>query len=827
MCVYIGVLPLHIRAQNAAVLIRKKSSTTIFEAFEVQAPIADVMSIPGKLKRYYPGPAIEVPNSVANDVDFIEEISSFLTQMDTEEFEQAVATTRKGGSKVHDVRDSANPNYFVQLFFGILRGMGREVEPRRVAKRIADEVLWKDARKPWRRSPIWLIIRVAIQTSLDSNLLYKHFMAFYYAEILSQCQQHDVFSSDLLYTMRVKMGGRVYKVKDSIPDFVVDKAKVAAEGIEEVLQRRWTKVQGEQIQAPEWDVSTFNVDAAKEQTLPNSRPYLNQVFQGRSSQKPPSNFTPNHHLRLENVNNFTLYAGEALAKAFSEDKHIALFDFESSVYKHLSEWTSSNLQSASDASITIFSCFHQYLTAAQSHYTADVADQSIMILTLMKLWVAIDELATYQCPLLRNFSPELPKDMLDSLLLHTSQHIEQARAVQQYLCARHNRSSAATNGIFSGCISNQSFSIQYFRQSSSLRSLKSAIERDAQHKRDDKKRELEEKNGEHARLEYQASHLSHEYIDQLSEGNRQSNHSGSCQRCAIERERDSLKIAVHEWPLPADRLEAEAVVFELERPAVFTVWRDATYQILRDLGVSTSPRTIKPPVTLEGYVDLCPWLTIPSGISARVIMASSTRSFVDSHYSEKSIPTDDNQICVNNGLKYQLYDVSNRHWVVGSCDRVQFTQYGTLKLPENSSYRYLQYALEGTAHTSNTVLANQFDCPEDVTLHEHIAFGTLRSGPRLQWMNILRGLEENILTFSSGEVNLLHTQSAWQIGPLAGDGRREWHEDLLNSEYGTMLISESMVRLDRIRANWLEATSVSTSGTSPTSTLLLDTLTSD
>jgi hypothetical protein len=801
-------LPLYIRAQNAAVLIRKKASTTNFEVFEVQASTGEVMSTPGKLVRHYPGPAMELPNSVAEDVNFIAEISNFLAHMDTEELKEARATTQRAGSEVDEKRDSANPNYFIQLFFAILRGMGEVVDPPRAVKRIADEVLWKNAGKPWRRSPIWLIIRVAIQTSLDSRLAYKHFMAFYHAEVLSQCITHD-FSSDLLYAMRVKMVRRLFKLKDSAPKYVIDAGTSAAEAAQSVLQKRWNQVQASQTRASKWSLSAFDPITTTNQTLLKSRKYLEKVFQGRSSQELHSHFAPSHRPQLESITEFAVYADGKLASAFSVDKDIALFGFETSVFEHLANWTSRNMHNTTNACKTIFSCFQQYLAAASSYYTVDAGDQSIMILTLMRLWMGIDQLTTSGCPLLLNFSPEIATNMLNKLLLRTSLHINQARIIQQHLRSRHRQTVRSNQSIFSDEASMQCFGVQYFRQSSHLQSLKLTIESDAQKKRDEKLKELKEKNEEHTKIDKEAKEMTHDFFTNYR-GRRV--HNWHCDRCKVEATRDEMQIQLHEWPLPSGQLDAELVVFELQRPEAFTIWRDATYIILRDLGSTRCDNGCNAYINLESYDDLHQWLLVPAGIQPRVGLASTTKPFTKAHYSSAKLKATEDRVCVKNALKFRLYDKENNMWASGPFGDASFTKFGTFELSTNSSYQHLRYALEDTRHSSNQVLADQCDCPQGLSLHEHIAFGTLRSGSQLQWMNIVRGLEENILTFHAEEVKLLHTQAAWQIGPLAPNGSREWHTELDNPEFGKLLISQSRQLLKQVEANWLEATSLSLVG---------------
>lgn len=804
------VLALHIRAQNAAVIVRKQSDFTIFEVFEVQAPNASVMSTPGKLIRHYPGPAVKVPATTVGDVDFITELSNFLTQMDTEYFEEATPTTRKAGSNVEEDREMIDPSYFTQLFLGILRGMGEVFDPPRVVKRVADEVLWKDAAKPWRRSPIWLIIRVALQTSLESTLSYKHFMVYHHVYTLSLCRKRKDFSSELLFSMRAKMARRLYKVKDTAPAFVTAAASSAVKATQTVLQDRWGKIQTDQGTCPEWNPSVFDIQAATRQSLTKSRGYLEDIFKGRSSQQPRSTFIPKHLLRLENTNEFVRYTkGKlTLSKLFQADKHIALFDFEASVHKHLTSWTNANRSDATGACRIMTSCFQQYLVAARSYYIVDIADQSIMILTLMRIWMAIDQLATSQCPLMLDFSPEIPEDILESLLLHTSMHIEQARIIQQHLRSRHARASPSNPSIFSEQVTPQSFAVRYFQQSSRLRSLKSTIESNARAKRDEKVRELKRKNEEHARLTRQAEQLNHFHHESQKKQDRRR----ECERCRIEQTRKKLKIQLHEWPLPDRQFDAESVVFELERPEPFTIWRDTTYEILCDLGSAVRGGSCTPHLNLESYDGLKPWLSKLDGIPPRIMLASTTKPFTKAHYLNTKIPATEDRVCVNNGLQYKLYDKRDRSWATAPFSGVTVAKFGTLKLPLNSSYQHLYYALEGTKHSSNQVIAGQYGCPKDLSLHEHIAYGTLRSGARLQWMNIIRGLEENILTFSSEEVELLHTQAAWQMGSLRDDGSREWHHELNDPNFGELLISVSRRMLKRVEANWLEARVLSTIG---------------
>jgi len=109
---------------------------------------------------------------------------------------------------------SHNSRYITQLLIMILHGMGKEAKVNRITKRVADEVCWYSARNPWRRSPLWLVLRVAIQTTTDSRDTYKAFMVFFQAGLLRLFLGHGL-SSELLHAARVKTSRRVYELGPS------------------------------------------------------------------------------------------------------------------------------------------------------------------------------------------------------------------------------------------------------------------------------------------------------------------------------------------------------------------------------------------------------------------------------------------------------------------------------------------------------------------------------------------------------------------------------------------------------------------------------------
>ena len=106
------------------------------------------------------------------------------------------------------------------------------------------------------------------------------------------------------------------------------------------------------------------------------------------------------------------------------------------------------------------------------------------------------------------------------------------------------------------------------------------------------------------------------------------------------------------------------------------------------------------------------------------------------------------------------------------------------------SCRLHRYA-NATSHTSNGVLAAQAECPDDLSPSEFIAFGHLRSGGLLQWLNILQELRSRTLNFRRHDVHLLFAQAASQVGPLdLNTAEWVWHQELQESSFCSALLDE-------------------------------------
>ncbi|MCJ1392993.1 hypothetical protein MMC18_005865 [Xylographa bjoerkii] len=815
------ILPLHIRCQNAGIIIRRTSEEYAFEMFEISPTNEAVIGTKGRLRRCFPGPAMAIGQGRIADASFLDPIVDLLVKLDFETPHEALPTVRKAGSKVVEIRDTVHPRFVTEMLTGILRAIGRPLNAHRIYKHTRDDVLWKNALTPWRRSPLWLFVRVALQTSLmcsetqEIHLRYKSFMLFFMTRILDSALEASV-PSDILFCMTAKISRRALKFT------VVDKTswwlhvENSIQLTQEKLVGRWKSVQNHQDRLKmheNWLGSPRKFLADTKLKLSCLKPYLAKMT-GR-----PTTLVTSHDFTLDCIPRISQRGSELpeLSLLREENKsqiYLSLADLEFWTEQSLSEWLVLN-QANTNSCMALAKLINDYMSEASSVYKDAPEDISLMILTTMELWVALDKCALHHCELLYDYDPGFPASVFEPLLLPGKPQMARLNEVEQHLERRRASAKAGFPSIFRSVDADESFSVRFYRQSPNHQELRRKIEAEATIERSQKLAELETKREKYQNLMSQSEGMSCEFFPQWRKGRSTSEHSSSCSKCNLKSTANALTINVHEWPLPDKDLQAMAAVFELDVPHAVSRWRDTTHGILVDmlspgLNALVAHRGARraPWGAHQDYDGLRRYVRTQAG---RLGLRSENKPFVSSHYRFKKVYlASETSICVNNGLDYALYDSRKSKWTEELLGCIDVREQCTLKL-QKGPYTELQYAVTNTTHTSNDVIAQQSECPEALTLHEFYAFGTLRSGHRLQWRNIARELVAHDLNFNRDETYTLVTQMAWQAGP-SGTGRvcRESHVDLEEDKYGNSLLSVLDKATGAIEGNWQGASAART-----------------
>lgn len=138
----------------------------------------------GRLIRTFPGEAIVCPWDLVLDEPFRHEFCEFVSKLHEEnvhDFQNSVDTiVLPGHPPKADPLDSEHPGMVTDLLANILAPRGKVLPGGALTKRTREECFYAGAGHPWRRTPFWIVIRVAIAHTLshifqpeDSRTQYK------------------------------------------------------------------------------------------------------------------------------------------------------------------------------------------------------------------------------------------------------------------------------------------------------------------------------------------------------------------------------------------------------------------------------------------------------------------------------------------------------------------------------------------------------------------------------------------------------------------------------------------------------------------------------
>jgi hypothetical protein len=230
---------------------------------------------------------------------------------------------------------------------------------------------------------------------------------------------------------------------------------------------------------------------------------------------------------------------------------ISLYDFETWVQERLPIWSKSHSRSESDC-LSLYSITEKYRSLATKQYNGDPQRLSLMHLCILELWVALDRIVVRWCPLLAEYSPEIPEDIVDPLLLPTLEQMGRVNRVQMYLRGRHkvNREHGK-HSVFDDVNHLTSFANRFLDLplARPLHELEERIQQWTRAQKEAKIQELELMNRQARQLEAQMLSTGHNNWDRPNES---SHVAEKCQRCLIAKLLKSMTISPFEEPLPEE-----------------------------------------------------------------------------------------------------------------------------------------------------------------------------------------------------------------------------------------------------------------------------------
>ncbi|KAK0710370.1 hypothetical protein B0T21DRAFT_454868 [Apiosordaria backusii] len=798
----------YIREQNAGLLLTGKASTILAQGFELLSDNGSVMSSKGCLIRQFPDVAAEFPRALLQDRKLTEEFVDVLCKLTRLPITAVRPKTRKAKADHDENRDTVSPILVTSMFLGVLHGLGQVVKPTTITKRMREQVNWDNTKQPFHRSPLWVLLRVAIRMVLaqdsghnDANCLYKAVSTFYHASLLGQATE-IALSSDIRFTMSAKLLRRIINLNPSENLAWVQKAQEILNFNHDGLKSRWLAVQQEEgrsvAPSPLANLCFYDDTNLQLKQLNRhlawirSRPSANVVDAG------PGDDTT---MPETSVAEFPSLSSDPGMRPF------VLLNFEAWIDQHLPSWVASQLENnnkqSDKAALSLGkleSNIIEYLCLAQDLYTNDPEALSMMYLVTMELWVALDRIASDAIPLLLQYNPGFPYALLQPLILPTARQMERLHSIENYLVTRRTGNYLM---MFSNFGKASSFAVRYFDESlpGGHRDLHDRIVSAAERSKRQKLEEYRTKRHEYSTLVSQRSLMNHD--QEWNEYRRIWECIWGCKACALDVKIKDITIKKFEWPLPTDANQAKAVAFEIDVPSLVRVWRNTTVQIF--LGVLVNRERWGGRKSLELYYP-----TDHSGLRAfqrstsSIQLASQVKSVERSHYgSDEHISMlSESDVCVEHGCRYDYY---HRQKAVGWTEIFEKPSIDSgCSHAAHEQNSYLSNLIRQSSHQSNYVISSQEGCPSDMSLEEYRAFGHHRAGDSLQWANTLSQLTMPSVDFNRQSTFFLIMQACTEAGARdkLGSVYRKSHSDPADETFAAGFLGALEDAFVRVHKNW-------------------------
>ncbi|KAI8168212.1 hypothetical protein K4K49_009945 [Colletotrichum sp. SAR 10_70] len=640
-----GCLILHVESQNAGLIVRRAQDPifkdcVVFEAFEASPRNEDVLATKAALVWDFPGIAVAVPYTTFSDDDFQTSVASFIEQASLENTKTFAAHTFKAGAIVYEYRNTGDPSIITSMLMAILEENGRRIAPTLLRKRVRDDVCWNRAEKPWRRLPLWLVIRVGIQRYLSmaldaesGRLEYKFYIAVVLSKFLDEAPSYNI-GIERVHFLKKKICRRLVKldldkqrcVNDSIVsrygflfDFLGPKFNKSIENCNRVLNVALAQERAS-LHKHIPLLPRKAADADLRLSLRISRAHLHNALERFK--------VPRHRRRQQTrLNEGLAEAAKDHLSHYAQSYH-KLIDRELEL-SHLPGETCSEIAKR----IT------DYANMAVPLYEGNPEQKSQMILTVMEMWQRMDAIACHWFPLLQEFHPVLHPQMLDVLLLPQYTDMARLNTLQLLLSARVKRANSERRNIFedpsSGC-----FGERYYSESEdacSFSELHDEIVEMADSLRAAKESEWKKKSQKYDDLIRQIDTSVCSYLRDDFDPLGREQHDPNCPRCSMMWSAQKMRIAIFENPLPSDPVVTRATIFELACPKEFAVYRETTWWILRQLATPFNDEGNPPRCLLKDYLQLKPFFE-PN--RTKVGLASTTKPFITTHYTQATLLDD-------------------------------------------------------------------------------------------------------------------------------------------------------------------------------------------
>jgi len=812
---------LHVKEQNAGLIITKVGTRTNFEQFELSPQNASVFQGTGRLIRTFPASAISIDN---NDLtpEAVSMIAQTLSTLSVQAAPGMQPQSEKSGQTHDESRDTTHPGMISEYFMSLLLPMGASISVPAITKRTREEVSWSNAKLPFRRSPLWLLIRVTIQLIFSritlSSDLYKLFVTFLISQILETSLKalDPAVQSETIYFMQATIARRLFKLPEQLSTRqrpILDSINAVLIKSTEHLSNLWQTIQANHsrgLDLSQLSALDFEKDALV--TISQLDTHI-QSLEHRQIALVSAGYSPTRYL----VNYPADQVPDLSQTATGGGAYLTakLQAFEQWVFDHLAAWLSNHEQN-SETCGKLADMLDSYYTQASVHYANNPEAFSVLLLTTLDIWVACDKAAIAACPMLSEYDAGIPVGLLQTLLLPFKAQMSRLHELEVYLHTRCGLAQLKETSLLYDASSPESFAARYYDTSPDHQRLHAEIEKWASETRTKKIAELVALQAEYRRLSRLIESTACETEKIFQNGTKEYTVSciATCRRCASQQQLEALDITSHEWPLPRNATTTKVVTFELRVPQWYARWRDITHvllrQVLRGNKTGGSPRYM---YWLSSDCHLASKYFVKAHPKTNIGLLSQEKPFTVTHWRSNGAGTvQQKSVCVDSGLDYHYFNSATNTFGNTFTFGDEVSTLCTYRLPSN--YRALQKFLSKSSEMPdgtppNEVIASQADCPFDMSLQEFKELASLPLGHHIQWDNIMLQLRAPSIDFKKSETTMFILQCIYQAGPSNDTVLRAAHQSLAEPDLAIQVLGLLIKALHRVKENWESSQAIS------------------
>ncbi|CAF1396340.1 unnamed protein product [Adineta ricciae] len=827
------ILPLYLHYQNAAILIEIENRSgvehTLISAWQVQLSTKNVTSSLLPHFSCFPVPVYELPDRSELQSKAHCELLIDLMQNPLEHNQ-----THRVSGLFDETRDITVSHYvtdwWISHFSGIRNGH-RSISLISFNKKHRDQIRWKDALLPFRRSGLWMTMKTVVQTILIKRLgklgtiVYKFLITYFLTSTIHKRQTSITDSKldvDLLMHCSRKIVRRLNKI-DHLRSTIEDKDLFV--WVNAVMEEITLRL-GEIIPYSTWQfsiqksrytrgrLSTMMVDVDRLQTYQHScqqlKSYLSASKQHFLQQQPSINYGQNTSMLKDLEINDELPSPTILTCSSTYTDDAGLMLVEIWIETRLQQWTNRLLSAENDKTHfkKLLELFEVYQTKALEHYSnnqqTDGFGYSRYILTSLTILRCMHQklCSDQRFQRLSFHDIEIPHllELFEYLILPTQEDMIRARQLYDYFLKFTQKPYPE---LLNGIERSNAFGVHYASQSEEMKQTLREIQAEAERDKLAKRQEFNAAKQRYNTLQEEAKSLECEceFVEEFFRGQLR-RYKRKCRRCKLIEEANSIRVEYYECPIPENEKSALAVVFELQMPIEFRCYREILWQFVSRLNSNASSHLMHEWLNSRPHSSkLSKFLTDRSNWKVKLV--SSWKSFSETHYSRQfSSWTSVDEFLQPNHLQVRINRAESTTFE-NEC-RILTAQL------EDPNYKLLQFTIDKTCPLKqNKVITESVRCPLALRSTEFIEFGSFRLGHRLQWWHLLSALELDSLSFDEESVLLLITHSITQHGPVTNDTSHlshpwcpESHRALLDDDFLDELLLRLDRRLDDCRSNW-------------------------